>query len=370
MIYLDHAATTPPHPRVAAAVRRAMAESWANPSALYGAAGDARRALRRAREALSGLLNASPQELILTSGGSEGNSQALRLAEGRHAVVSAIEHASVLAAARQWCREVTLVPPDDRGVVRPEAVEAALRADTALVSVQLANNETGVVQPAAAIGALARRRGIPYHCDAVQAVGRVDVDVREMNIDLLTLSAHKFYGPRGVGAMYVRQGVSLPPLIPGGGQQFGLRGGTEDVPGACGLIEAIALLREDAQTERKRQRALLDAFLSRLTARIPGSFILGDGAPRLCGVAAVCLPGLLAEQAVADMDLMGFALSGGAACSMGSGQVSHVYRAMGLDEARARCVVRVSIGRGTDAGMLDNALEALCAVYARRVGGQ
>ena len=363
MIYLDHAATTPPDPRAIDAMARCMRECWANPSAAYALAGEARGALNRARREIADMLNATPQELLFTSGGTEANNQAVSLARGGHAVVSAIEHASVLRAARALCREVTLVPAGPDGRVSPDAVERALRPDTALISVQLANNETGILQPAAEIGALARRRRVPFHCDAVQAFGHVPVDVKPLNADLVSLSAHKLYGPRGVGALYVRQGTRLSPLLNGGGQEFGLRSGTENLPAIAGFGAAAALARSDMAERAEREAALLAGFVADVQARVPGCRALGGGAARLPGVVALLLPGLPSEAAIARLDLMGILVSGGAACAARERAVSHVYRAMGLGAADAACVLRVSIGRRTTKQDLRAAAEAIEAVY-------
>lgn len=363
MIYLDHAATTRPDDRVIEAVSRCMAESWANPSSPLSAAGAARRELRLARQAVAGMLNAGAQEILFTSGGSEANSHALTLSAGGHAVVSAIEHASVLNAARRWAREVTFVMPDGNGVIRPEAVAAALRPDTRLISVQLVNNETGTIQPVADIGGLARARRVPFHCDAVQAFGQVPIDVQVMHIDLLSLSAHKLYGPRGVGALYARQGTPLHPLIDGGGQEFGLRSGTENVPGVCGLRVAAELARADMAARAARERELMDGFLAQLRKKIPGARLLCAGAERAPGIAAVLLPGMDSERAVAMLDARGVAVSGGSACASRENAPSHVYTALGLSERDAKCVLRVSIGRHTTADELRAAAGIIGEIY-------
>ena len=359
MIYLDHAATTPADPRVIEAMARCMAEAWQNPSAAYAAAGAARRTLREARQRVAALLNAAPQEVIFTSGGTEANNQALLAARGGHAVVLAIEHASVLGAARALCREVTTVAPGADGRVSPEAVAAAIRPDTRLVSVQFANNETGVIQPVAEIAAVARRHRVPFHCDAVQAFGHVPVDVRALGVDLLSLSGHKLYGPRGVGALFVRRGAALPPLLRGGGQELGLRSGTEDVPAIAGLGVAAALAGQDMAARGAREAALLGAFVDDVRRRVPGCRLLGEAAPRLPGIAALLLPGLPSEVAIAKLDLLGVQVSGGAACASRERAPSHVYRAMGLSDADAACVLRVSIGRATTEDDLRAAAEAI-----------
>ena len=370
MIYLDHAATTSPDEAVIRAMDACMRASWHNPGAAYAASEAARRTLRLCRQGVAGMLNALPQEIVFTSGGSEGNNQAAALARGGHAAVGATEHASVLKAAQRFAEAVTLVPPDGQGRVSPGAVEKALRPDTKLIAVQFANNETGVLQPVREIGALARARRIPFLCDAVQAFGRVPVDVKALNIDLLTLSAHKFHGPRGAGCLYVRQGIPLEPLIEGGGQEFGLRSGTENVPAIEGMRVAAALAAADMAARSERERALGAAFVRRLTRRVPGCRLLGADAPRLPGVMAVLLPGLPSEQAVADLDLLGIQASGGAACAARAGGVSHVYRAMGLSEADARCVLRISLGRENTMEDMDAAADAIAEIYAKRTGGK
>ncbi len=366
MIYLDHAATTPPDAAVIRAMEQCMRDTWQNPSAAYAAAGGARRELRLARQALAAMLNAEPQSVAFTSGGTEGNNLAFTLARDGHAVVSAIEHPSVLRAAALRCREVTLVPPDSSGIIRPEAVARALRPDTRLISVMLANNETGAIQPVADIGALARARRIPLHCDAVQAFGHIPVDVRALNVDLLTLSGHKLYGPRGVGALWVRQGLDLPPLMGGGGQEFGLRPGTENLPAICGLRIAAELAASDMESRGIRETGLLRTFEGELKRRVHGCRVLAEDAPRLPGVTAVLLPGLASERAIAKLDLLGIQVSGGAACASREQGVSHVYRAMGLSDAEASCVLRVSIGRAITLEEMQKAAEAIERVWRER----
>lgn len=338
-IYLDHAATTPADERVIAAMTDCMRRAFANPSAAYSAAGYARKAHRAARQTVSRMLGCDQSEVFFTSGGTESSNWAMRIGKGRHVVVSAIEHASVLEAARAYAGSVTLVQPDPNGVIRPETVEAAIRPDTALISAQWANNETGVLQPVREIGKIARKHGILFHTDAVQAFGHVPVSVE--NIDLLSLSAHKFYGPRGAGCLYVRSGAKLPALLHGGGQESGLRAGTENTPAICGLGVAAELAEQDMTERAERERALLDLFVSELSDC--GIRVLGG--ERLPGVMALWIPGHESETLIAKLDMQGIQVSGGAACAAGSHQPSHVYRAMGLSEQEARCVLRVSVGR-------------------------
>ncbi|MBR6220092.1 MAG: cysteine desulfurase [Clostridia bacterium] len=368
MIYLDHAATTPADPRVIAAMNRCMEQAWLNPSAAYAGAGVARRTLRLARQAVAGMLNAEPQEIVFTSGGTEANNQAMALARGGHAVVSAIEHASVLRAAEALCREVTLVAPEPDGRVRPEAVERALRPDTKLISVQLANNETGALQPVHEIGALARARRVPLHCDAVQAFGHVPVDVKALKADMLSLSGHKLYGPRGVGALYVRQGVLPPPLLLGGGQELGRRAGTENLPAIAGLMAAAELAAEDMAERAAREAALLSDFCAALTRRVSGCRLLAEASPRLPGIAALLLPGRPSEAMIARLDAAGILVSGGAACASREPGPSHVYRAMGLRETDANCVLRVSVGRENTAADMRAAADAIVKIMSQRDG--
>ena len=369
-MYLDNAATTRLSRRAMAAMLPLMEGEQGNPSSLHSYAREARKALERARGQVARCIGADEGEIVFTSGGSEGNNQAVALARGGHVVVGAVEHASVLNAARRVAGEVTLVPTDGEGVVTLEAIERAMRPDTRLVCVQLANNESGVLQPVREIGMLTRARRVPLLCDAVQGFGRVPIDARALNIDLMTLSAHKFYGPRGAGCLYVRQGVPLEPLIEGGGQEFGLRSGTENAPAVEGMRVAAELAARDMAARAERERALAAAFLRRLSARVPDCRLLARNAPRLPGVMALLLPGLPSEQAVADLDLLGVQVSGGAACAARSGRASHVYRAMGLCEADARCVVRVSLGRDNTEGEMEIAAEAIARVYTARKGGK
>lgn len=361
VVNLDHAAGTPADERVIAAMTRAMRDAPANPSSAYGGAGRGRRLLREARKILSDGLGCEMQEIFFTSGGSEGNAWALRQAAGKRVALSALEHASVFNAASLWGCRVDVIPADSCGVIRPEAVRRVLTPDVALLSVQYANNETGVLQPVEEIGRVARELHVPFHTDAVQAFGHVPV--RVSCCDMATFSAHKLYGPRGVGAFYARQGFPLLPLIPGGGQERGFRGGTENVPGVCGFGVAAELALETLSREARREEALLEPFCQALCRLFPGARVLGEGAPRLPGIRAVYFPGLLAERVVAVLDLRGIWISGASACASRERKASRVYRALGLTEEEALCVVRFSIGRETTGEMLTRVLEEM-----KRVG--
>ena len=367
MIYLDWAATAPPAQEALDAMLACAREAWQNPSAAYSAAGEARGVLRAARRTIAELLGCQPQEIVFTSGGSEGNAQAMSLAEGGHVVLSAVEHRSVTAAARRWGCRAAVARPDAQGCVRAEAVRAALRPDTKLISVQVANNETGALHEVEQIGSLARDARVPFHCDAVQAFGHVPIDVRRCGIDILTLSAHKFGGPAGVGALYVRQGLPLRPLL-AGHQEFGLRAGTENVPGICGMAAAARLAAENMEAEAERERGLMDEFTAELAARAPQARQVGGGA-RLPGIRAILLPGLPSEIAVSLLEREGILVSGGAACASQDHEPSPTYLAMGLSEADARCVIRVSVGRLTTGEEMRAAAEAVARVW-RAHGGE
>jgi cysteine desulfurase len=348
------------------AVAESMRCHTANPSAAYSAAGEGRKALRQARELLSRAIGCDRAELFFTSGGTEANNWAFEGVRGKHVVVSAIEHSSVLEAARARGCRVSLVMSDANGVITPEAVEQALQPDTALISVQLINNETGVVHPVGQIGKLARSRRILYHCDAVQAFGHIPLNVKTICADLLSASGHKLYGPRGAGFLYVRSGVQLPALISGGGQENGRRSGTENIPAIAGFRVAAELALADLEERAARERGLVAQLTEALCTAIPGAKVLGEHVDRAPGVCAVLLPGLSSEYAIAQLDLMGIQVSGGAACAARLAQPSHVYRAMGLGEPEAACVLRFSPGRSTTTEEIRAAADAVIEVYHRR----
>lgn len=363
MIYLDHAATTRPEVSVVEAMCTCMQNVYANPSAAYSQAGDARKILRKARESLSEMIGCDRNELFFTSGGTESNNWALQAARGKHVVLSAIEHSSVLEAARVCGCDITLVSPTSDGSVSTSDIEKAIRPDTALISVQLANNETGVLQPVAEIGELARKHRILFHCDAVQAFGHIPVDVRKLKVDLLSATSHKLYGPRGAGLLYIRSGKSIPVLIAGGGQENNRRSGTENVAAIHGFRLAAEMAYSDMQARAQSEKALLEEFFQTISAAIPQAKLLGANAERVPGIIAILLPGLASETAIAKLDMAGIQVSGGAACASAHGQPSHVYRSMGLTDNEAACVLRISPGRHTTAEELHTAGNALLSIW-------
>lgn len=341
-IYLDHAATTKPDKEVLETMRRVQETCWMNASAAYDGAFEAKKEINAARRAAASLLGTMPQEVYFTSCGTESNNWVFSAFRGKTVLLSAIEHSSVLNAARgQGCR-VTLVSPNSQGVIEPDTIEKALTPDTALISVMWANNETGVIQPIKEISQIARSRGITFHTDAVQAFGHIPVDAGLC--DYLSVSAHKLYGPKGVGLMYMKQGKGLSALLCGGGQEFGCRSGTENTASIAGFGTAIGLAQADLKDRALREKALTDEMIGLLTDAIPGSFVPGACADRLPGVFSIFLPAQTSEKMIAMLDLRGICVSGGAACAGNQKAHGSTYEAMGIDEKH---VIRISVGRHT-----------------------
>ncbi|HOS44408.1 MAG TPA: IscS subfamily cysteine desulfurase, partial [Armatimonadota bacterium] len=338
-VYLDHAATTPVAPEVLEAMLPYYRECWGNPSSIHGFGRQAAEGVQAARERVAALLGATPNEIIFTSGGTEADNLAIfgaalaKEGKGKHLLTSAVEHHAVSHATaalekRGW--EVTYLPVDGGGRVDPEAVRAALRPDTVLVTIMHANNEVGTVQPIAEIGALCRDAGVWLHTDAVQSVGHIPTPVGELHADMLSLSGHKLYGPKGVGALYLRKGVRIKPLFYGGGHERNLRSGTENVPGIVGLGRAAELAMAEMAGEAARQAALRDKLIDGILARIPDSFATGSREHRLPNNASVSIKYIEGEAQLLRLDAVGIAASSGSACTSGSLDPSHVLLAMGI----------------------------------------
>ncbi len=354
MIYADNAATTKTSPLAQRAMLNAMELFWGNPSSLHTPGQQAKEALQSAREAVAKAIGAQPREIYFTSGGSEADNQAIVSAAKvgakrgkKHLVTTAIEHHAVLHTVEELKKEgfeVTLVPVDESGILKVSDVAAAIRADTALVSVMFANNEIGTIQPVTEIGALCRDKGVPFHVDAVQAVGHLPIDVNAQNIDMLSLSGHKFHGPRGVGALYVRRGAPLLTFIQGGAQESGRRAGTENLPAILGMAAALedaaAHMEENAAHAAKLRDALIDGL-----SRIPHSALNGDRDKRLPGNVNFCFEGIEGESLLLLLDDKGIAASSGSACTSGSLDPSHVLLAIGRPHEVAHGSLRLTLDR-------------------------
>ena len=367
-IYLDHAATTAVAPEVFQAMQPYLAAAFGNPSGVYAEAREARAALEKARVQVAGLIGADPPEVYFTSGGSESDNWAIKGAafagrtRGNHLITTAIEHHAVLSTCR-WMEKqgfrVTYVPPDAEGRIDPDAVAAAIRKETILISVMAANNEVGTVEPVSQIGAIARERGILFHTDAVQAAGILPVDVREMGADLLSLSGHKFHGPKGIGALYIRRGTRIDPLIHGGAQERNLRAGTENLAGIAGLGAAAERAGRNRSENALRMARLRDRLIQGILEEIPGSRLNGPEKDRLPGNCHVSFEGVDGAALVMRLDLAGIAASVGSACVSGAAEVSHVLLAMGRSEEEARSSLRLTLGEETTAEEIGETLERL-----------
>jgi len=365
-IYLDHAATTPVAPEVLEAMLPYFQEFWGNPSSIHQFGRKASEGVEYGRAAVAKLLNCTPKEVYFTSGGTEADNLAIfgaamaREEKGRHIITSNIEHHAVSHTCealqkRGW--EITYLPVDSDGLIHPEDVRQAIRPDTVLVTIMHANNEVGVIQPIAEIGAICRAAGVWFHTDAVQTVGHIPTRVDELNVDLLSLSGHKLYGPKGVGALFIRRGVRIKPLIFGGGHERGMRSGTENVPGIVGLGRAAELAMVEMESEAVRQAQLRDKLLDGIIQRIPDSFVTGHRRQRLPNNASVIVKYIEGEAQLLRLDFAGIAASSGSACTSGSLDPSHVLLAMGVPVEFAHGSIRFSLGRGTTEAQIDYVLE-------------
>jgi cysteine desulfurase len=372
--YFDHNATTPLSDAVLACISRVLRECYGNPSSIHTAGQAARQEVECARGHVAALLNADPHEIVFTSGGTESDNLAVLGAvrpggaAGKHVITTAIEHPAVLGACAQLVREgaeVTFLKVGSDGVVDPEDVRGALRPSTVLISVMQANNETGAIQPIEEISAIARGAGVCFHSDGVQAAGRLGTDVQALGVDLYSLSAHKLNAPKGAGALFVRQGVKLQALQFGGRHERERRAGTENVPGIAALGCAAEQLLKHRAAESRCLAALRDRLEARIFERVPGVKLNSGSATRLPNTASVQFDGIEGEALVIALDLAGFAVSSGAACSSGAVEPSHVLLAMGLTPAEARSSIRFSVGLGNNATQVRDLAEAVAASVAR-----
>jgi cysteine desulfurase len=374
MIYMDNAATTKTSQAAQQAMIQAMEEDWGNPSSLHTPGQKAAEALMQAREKIAAQIGATPREIYFTSGGSEADNQAIQSAAQlgkrkgkKHLISTTIEHHAVLhtlARLEKEGFEVTLLPVDASGIVKVEDVANAIREDTALVSIMFANNEIGSIQPIAEIGALCRERKVPFHTDAVQAAGQLPIDVEAMQIDMLSLSAHKFHGPRGIGVLYARRSLPLLPLIEGGAQERGKRAGTENLPAIAGMAAALEDSCAHMEETSRYEIALRDRLIEGLS-KIPHSGLNGDAKKRLPGNVNFCFEGIEGESLLLLLDDKGIAASSGSACTSGSLDPSHVLLAIGRPHEVAHGSLRLTLSRETTQEDIDYVIQSVSDVVTR-----
>jgi len=372
-IYLDHAATTPVLPEVADAMRPYMTEMFGNPSSVHSFGQEAKRVLDESRDAVARIIGADASEVYFTSGGTESDNLALigvakAAKNGNHIITTAIEHHAVLETCEYLKTagiETTVLPVDEHGLVDPAQIEAAITDKTILVSVMHANNEIGTIEPLEEISKITRERGILLHTDAVQAIGAIPMDVNALGVDLLTLTAHKFYGPKGIGALYVRKGTRIAPIIHGGSQERQRRAGTENVPGIVGLAKALEISQVDIEARARSISDLRDYLIRGLVERIEDLRLNGHPTRRLPNNVNVAVQYIEGEGMLLSLDMIGVAASSGSACTSGSLEPSHVLRAIGLPQDIAHGSIRFSLGRATTQADLDFVLDHFPPIVAR-----
>jgi cysteine desulfurase len=365
-VYLDHNASTPVHPEVLAEMLPYFGEVFGNPSSVHGFGREARDAVDAARDRVAGFLRARPDEIVFTSGGTESDNfgvKGLAWAAGRgHVITSKIEHHAVLRTCQALEAQgfaVTYLPVDGDGMIDPDDVRRAVRPDTIAISLMHANSEVGTLQPARAIGAIAREHGVPFHVDAVQTFGKIEIDVDAFNIDLLSFSGHKIYGPKGVAGLYIRKGTRMVSVQHGGEHERRRRAGTENVPGIVGLGKAVEIRRRDMKEEATRLSALRDRLWDGVRARVPDVRLNGHPTERVPGTANIAYKHVESESIVLGLDLKGIAVSAGSACTAGSVEPSYVLVAMGVPIEWAMGAVRSSLGRSTTAEDIDYVIESV-----------
>lgn len=373
-VYMDYAATTPVHPEVLQAMLPYFEEHFGNPSSLHSFGQEAARACQKAREEVAYLLNGEEREIIFTSSGTEADNLALRgvaqklRSRGNHIITSQIEHHAVQYTCRALEREgyeVTYLPVDSQGLVDPDELAHAIKDKTILVSIMYANNEVGTIQPISQLVQIAHEREVLFHTDAVQTVGQIPLDVKELGVDLLSLSAHKFYGPKGVGALYLRKGVQIDPIIYGGGQERGLRAGTTNTAGIVGMGKAAALARTELSERMQHLLGLREQLIEGLEKSLDHFILTGHRTLRLPGNVSICVKFVEGESLLLYLDQEGFACSSGSACTSGNLEPSHVLLAMGISPETAQGSLRISLGRNNTAEDIKRFISAIVKIVGR-----
>lgn len=373
-VYFDHAATTPVHPEVVSAMLPYFSENYGNASSLHFLGQEAAKAVEEAREKVARLINCDPREIIFTGSGTEADNFALKgiaeklKARGNHIITSSIEHHAVEVTCRYLEKKgfrVTYLPVDKFGLVDPDDLKREITEQTILVSIMHANNEVGTIQPIKELAQIAHEKGVLFHTDAVQTAGSIPVDVRELGVDLLSLSAHKFYGPKGVGALFLRKGVAIEPLIHGGGQERNLRAGTTNVPGIVGLGKAAELALSELSSRMEHNLSLRERLIKGLEENLSDFILTGHREKRLPGNVSICVNYIEGESMLLLLSIEGFACSSGSACTSGSLEPSHVLLAMGIDPQLAQGSLRITLGRENTEEEIDRFLETLPKVVKR-----
>lgn len=374
-VYLDHSATTPVDPEVAQLMMTYYTEKYGNPSSVHTFGQEAKEGLEIAREQVAALIGAQASEITFTSGGTEADNLAIlgtadaQVKKGKHIITSAIEHHAVLETCEYLEKkgyDLTVIPVDEEGFVDPQAVAQAIRPDTILISIMHANNEVGTIQPIAEIGRIAKEKGVTFHVDAVQSLGKLPIDVKAMNIDLLSISSHKIYGPKGVGALYIRKGVKLTPRVHGGGQEKKRRSGTENLPGIVGFGKACELAGQRMEEEEKKLIVLRDKLFEGILERVDYVKVNGPrGDKRLPNNVNVSVQYVEGESLLLSLDMVGIAASSGSACTSGSLDPSHVLLAMGLKHEIAHGSLRFSLGRQNTEEDINYVIEQLPKIVER-----
>ena len=373
-VYFDHSATTPVDPRVVEAMLPFLNEKFGNPSSIHSFGREVKVALEEAREAVADFCNARAADIYFTSGGTESDNIALKgiayelRDKGKHIITSKVEHHAVLHTCKFLEKEgfeVTYVPPDKYGMIHPELVEKAIRKDTILITIMHANNEVGTINPIEKIGEIAKNKGVLFHTDAVQSFGKISIDLSKLPVDLMSMSAHKIYGPKGIGVLYVRKGVRLVQQSHGGGHERNRRPGTENIPGIIGMAKAVELRKEGMKKEDKYLKNLREKFHDQITKSIPRVFLNGHPEKRLAGHLNLSFQGIEGEALLLSLDLKGVAASSGSACTSGSIDPSHVLSAMGVKPELAQSSIRFTLGKDNTDEDVDYSVSILPEIVQR-----